>query len=248
MKIHHISIAALFGVILLMLSCKKDIITYVDDPRLYFYEEEATVAKAIITSRSFSFAGQPSTVTQQTIPVQVKIMGGNSDRDRFFSAEAIPSLSNAILNTDYKILNGTVAANKNIGTLDVVVYRVPGLDKITKTLVLKISNSADFKPATVENATFTINWNEALIKPANWDGFPGLASYFGVYSMAKWKFIIETLGITSFPLVAPTPGASFYSNAAMLDFKAQLKAALILRNLPPNTPLTDEFNLAVSFP
>ncbi|MCD0490665.1 DUF4843 domain-containing protein [Pedobacter sp. MC2016-14] len=248
MKIYNILTVALFGITLVMGSCKKEIIAYVDDPRLYFYEEEATAAKSIITSRSFSFAGQPGTVTQQIIPVQVKIMGENSNKDRSFSAEAVPGLTNATQGTDYRILGGTIAANKNTGTLNVIVYRIPGLDKITKTLVLKISNSGDFKPATLENSIFTINWNEALIKPANWDTFPGLASYFGVYSMVKWKFIIETLGITSFPLVAPVPGASFYSNAAMLDFKAQLKAALIIRNLSPNTPLTDEFNLAVSFP
>ncbi|MDO7744939.1 MAG: hypothetical protein MUP99_14245, partial [Pedobacter sp.] len=64
----------------------------------------------------------------------------------------------------------------------------------------------------------------------------------------KYQFIIATLGRSSFPIQISTYDPLLLTNNQMLDFKAQLKDALVIYNGSHTKALTDEFGLAVTFP
>ncbi|WP_165499817.1 DUF4843 domain-containing protein [Pedobacter frigidisoli] len=230
-------------------SCKKDIDKYEDDPMVYFYVQQAN-STVLVSSIAYSFATRSVTLAQDTIYVGVKIIGLAAPTERKFGAEAIIDANSATAGTDYKILTGTVKANQLMGRLPVVVYRTADLKTITKQLKIRLKDENDFKAGVIESNLFTLNWNDALIKPTNWDSVVGgLLGYFGTYSRVKYQFIIDTIALSAFPV----QGSSAYSptlitNQQMLEYARQLKLALAQYNSTHTTPLTDEFGVAVTFP
>ena len=231
-------------------SCSKDIMGYEDEPAVYFFERFAINATNVseVYERSFSFVPFPETVKDTTLYIKVKIMGNVSAADRRFYAEPADPATNAIAGTDYELLPGTIKANQMEGLLPVVLHRTEAMKTEIKKLKFKIADRGDFKMGTVERSFFTLTWNDAYLKPDNWDTLPGIAQYFGAYSIAKYKFIIEVLGISQFPMQTAGYNPAQYSGAQMQDFKAQLKSALQVYNNTHSTPLMDEFNNAVTFP
>lgn len=243
----------LYALILLMSvgsSCTKDIMGYNDDPRVYFFERfvvnVSTVAE--VYNRSFSFAPFPESLQDTTIYIKVKIMGNVAVTDRTFYAEPSGETTNAVAGTDYDLLPGTIKANMLEGTLPVVFHRTVAMKTQIKTMKIKIADKGDFKMGPAESSFFSLSWNDDYLKPDNWDTFPGVGQIFGVYSVAKYKFIISVLGISQFPLQTAGYNPKQYSNAQMLDFKAILKNALLEYNNTHSVPLTDEFGLVVTFP
>lgn len=248
MKTHSLFIAVMALLFTLVSSCKKDLMSYENDPRVYFFEQDATVNKAPVYVKSFSFATEQASVAEYTVNIKVKIMGLAATNKRTFTAEAVTKGTNALVGTDYKFLPGTIDANQIEGILPVVLYRTADLKTVTKQLVLKVSDVGDFKGGTVEHNGFTLIWNDNLIKPDNWDTRPGLVTYFGVYSVVKYQFIINTLNRSAFPIQTSTYDPNLLTNAQMLDLKVSLKTALVVYNNTHSTPLTDEFGVAVTFP
>jgi hypothetical protein len=239
---------ALLPVLLVMSACNKDISKYADEPRVYFYERITGTFSTKAEVKSFSFVLLPATVTQDTILVAAKIMGLTTKAERSFRAVADTG-SAATVDTDYKILDGVIPADSLLGYLPVVVYRKPELKTITKKLNLKIVDGGDFKTGAVSEIRIQLLWNDNLIKPANWDTRPGLVTYFGVYSTVKYRFIIDVLGMSEFPIATSNvyvPGQLSHPN--MLDKKAILKDALTLYNSTHTPVLTDENGLVVTFP
>jgi hypothetical protein len=228
-------------------SCKKDIAKYNNDPRINFFERTNDQYQRVILSKSFSFAAEPATVLTDTILVRAKIMGLAAANDRKFGAISLSAQSTAIPGTDYKILEGTVKANELFGYLPVVLYRTAELKTISKVLVLQTADIADFKTGVINENVFTLNWNDNLVKPANWDTRPGLVTYFGVYSLTKFQFISTVLGRVDFPIQTGAYDPALLTHYQMLDLKAKLKDALGVYN-STHSALTDEFGLVVTFP
>ncbi len=250
MKQHKKLVLLLVLLLSLATGCTKDILKYENDPRVYFNERftiNATNSSAIYT-RSFSFAPFPATVVDTTLYIKVKIQGLVAATNRTFGAEAIADGTTAITGTDYKLLPGTIKANESEGLLPVVLYRTPALKITMKQLKIRLADAYDFKSGTVENNVFTLMFNDDYIKPDNWDTAPGLKTYFGVFSVTKYKFIIQVLGRSDFQIQTTGYDPLKFSNADLLDKKAILKAALADYNNTHTPPLTDEFGLAVTFP
>jgi hypothetical protein len=106
-------------------------------------------------------------------------------------------------------------------------------------LAIRLIESADFKPGVVEQNHFLLKWNDVLSKPKNWDA--ELTEFFGTYSLTKYRFIIDTLGIASF-------SASGMSWAELNNYKIKLRTALNEYNQAhPGNPLKDENGQLVSF-
>lgn len=237
------------ALLLLMASaCTKNIDGYKNDPRVYFYDIPAGTT-SLLTTRTFSFATTATGTTTDTEYVQVKIEGLAAGHDRTFGAKAIADSSTAVNGVNYKLLPGTVKANSFTGILPVVLYRTTDLKDVTMKLALQMADTADFKAGVIDFNYYLLSWNDNLIKPNNWDTRPGLATYFGVYSIVKYQFIIATLHASAWTINATRVyDATKYTNDQMLDLGAQLKTALRTYNASSPTPLTDEFGLLVTFP
>lgn len=250
MKLHKIILLSMVLLLSMILSCSKDIAPYDNDARAYFNERFIINAtnNSQLLSKSFSFAPYAVRLQDTTVLLKVKIMGLATGADRTFGAEAVPTVTTAVAGTEYKLLPGTIKANQTEGLLPVVLYRAATLKTTLRQLTLKIADYGDFKGGTVENNIFTLFFNDDYIKPDNWDTAPGLKSYFGVFSVTKYKFIVAVLGRADFPIQTSGYDPLKFSNADLLDKKAILQTALLAYNSSHTPVLTDETGLAVTFP
>ncbi|WP_316797721.1 DUF4843 domain-containing protein [Pedobacter frigidisoli] len=236
---------------ILFSSCEKEVDTYTNDPRLYFFERGTDLLQTRITSKSFSFVPLASSIVTDTIKIKVKTMGLATATDRVFRGATIKQGTTAVEGTDYAFIDGKIKAGQVEGLLPVVLYRTAKIKSASLTLNLTIADSQDFKVGVVEDQAFTLNWSDDIVKPANWDGLISLTFYFGTYSKTKFRFIIDVTGIADFPLqqsgrVPLNPGE--YSNSMMNDIKLRVKDALAAYNSSHATPLTDENGVLVTFP
>jgi hypothetical protein len=251
MKLLNSKLAILLLLVLATVSCEKNIGTYSNDPRVYFFERATDASQTRITYKSFTFLTLPLDVVKDTFLVRVKIMGDKSSTDRVIRGRTIATGTTAIAGQHYDFIDGLVKADSIYGYLPVVLRRTADIKINPVSLVLGIADTKDFKRGVGEDSVFTISWSDNVVKPANWDGLISLSYYFGTYSAAKWRFIISVTGKDNFPLqqsgrVPPAPGE--YTNAAMMDLNALLKAALKAYNDTHTPPLTDENGLLVTFP
>lgn len=241
-------------VFLLLSSCEKPLdAAYEQDARIYFFERQNDPQQTRITNRSFSFLLEPSTVTRDTVFIKVKTMGNPAAHDRFTLGQAIAEGTNAVEGVDYDFIPGLIPAGEVVGNLPIILYRTERSKTTDLLLNLTIAETPDFKVGVIEDDRFTFTWSDKISKPGNWDtpNF-GIVYIFGAYSEAKYRFIIDVLGIADFnlqtcarcPLV---PGE--YTYAAMLDFKAQLTEALQAYNRAnPGNPIIDEITgMPISF-
>lgn len=245
-------ITGLLALLLFILTaCEKDIASYNNDPRVYFFERNTDLTQSRITFRSFSFLKLPADVTRDTFLIRVKIMGETAPYDRVVRGQAIPDSTTAKAGVHYDFIDGVIPADSIIGYLPVVLYRTDDIADSSVTLNLSIAPTKDFKTGVTEDNFFTLTWSDNVVKPSNWDGFISLSAYFGAYSTVKYRFIISVTGIEQFPLqqsgrVPPKDGE--FTAAAMLDIKAILKDALAEYNSTHDPDLTDEFGQLVTFP
>lgn len=245
-------ITGLLALLLFFLTaCEKDIASYNNDPRVYFFERNTDLTQSRITFKSFSFLKLPAEVTQDTFLIRVKIMGETAPYDRIVRGQAIADSSTAIAGQHYDFIDGIIPADSITGYLPVVLYRTADIADSAVTLNLRIAPTKDFKTGVTEDNFFTLTWSDNVIKPSNWDGFISLSTYFGTYSAVKYRFIISVTGIEQFPLqqsgrVPPKDGE--FTAAAMTDIKARLKDALKAYNDSNDPDLTDESGQLVTFP
>lgn len=251
MKLQSFKILYLFIALLGVTACSKDIGSYDDEPRIYFFERANDLNKTRITSRSFSFLISPPSVVTDTALIKVKIMGNTASRNRVIHGRTIATGTTAQEGVHYDLIDGFIPADSIYGYMPVVLRRTSDLLNKSVTLKLGIAATADFKPGVAEDSIFTLTWSDNVVKPTNWDGIISLNYYFGAYSDAKWRFIILTTGVQSFPLQQSSrvpPAAGEYSSAAMLDINRVLKAALAEYNRTHDPDLTDESGNLVTFP
>lgn len=235
----------------LLTSCEKGIDTYQNDPKLYFFERATDLTKTRITSKSFSFVALASSILKDTIEIKVKTMGLAADYDRVIRGATVAAGTTAVEGVNYSFIDGSIKAGEVEGYLPVVLYRTADIKTKTIFLNLTIGETKDFKAGVVEDQNFTLSWSDDLVKPSNWDGLISLAFYFGDYSKAKYRFIIDVTGVTQFPLqqsgrLPLNPGE--YSSIMMNDVKLRLKTELAAYNASHTTPLTDENGIPVTFP
>ncbi|MGV3764608.1 MAG: DUF4843 domain-containing protein [Chitinophagaceae bacterium] len=250
MKQKFIYSTILFLAIAMLSSCEKSISGYENDARVYFFERGTDLNQTRITTKSFSFLRLPLEVTKDTFLIKVKIMGETVGYDRVVLGKTVSEGTTAQEGVHYDFIDGIVPADSIIGYLPVVLYRTADIATQSVQLNLTIAETKDFKPGVASDINFNLQWSDNVVKPANWDAFIGLRTYFGTYSDVKWRFIIAVTGIDNFPLqqsgrVPPAPGE--FTGAAMMDIALQLKAALTAYNQANDPDLTDEFG-PVTFP
>lgn len=237
--------------VLLLSSCAKDLEPYQNQPQVYFFERAADLTSTRITNKSYSFFQLPPTIVKDTLKIKVKTMGFPTEYDRVVRGKALVDGTTAVEGLHFDFIDGIVKAGQVEGLLSLLVYRTADIKSRSVQLNMTLAETKDFKAGVVEDNFFSVTWSDNLVKPANWDGFISLSSFFGDYSTVKYQFIYDVLGILNFPLQQsgrePLKEGE-YSSGMMMDFKRRLKEALIQYNSTHNTPLTNENGVLVTFP
>lgn len=214
---------------LAFLSCSKD-------KELLFNEAPAIYVTALPDSSVFTFATSPDTKVTDTILISYRIIGKAEARDR--QINLVPREgATAKAGYHYKVGPAVVKANQFDATVPVYVYRKPGLKDSTVNVILDIKENADFKPGFSGQLKYKISISDVLSKPTIWESV--WSSYFGSYSVVKFKFLLAVTGKTNWNSY-PLPQDSRY-----LSQKA--KNELLLYN-QAHGPLIDETGAEVIFP
>ncbi|GGH06444.1 hypothetical protein GCM10011418_03140 [Sphingobacterium alkalisoli] len=213
---------------LLFSSCEKDLnAVYQQDARVYFFERSTVDLTSSVTSKSYSFLLDPSTITEHIIFIKIKSMGDTASYDRYSIGKRIENGTTARAGEDYEFLPALIPAGEVEGLLPVKIFRNSRIASEEVSLVLTIGETEDFKVGIVEDQVFTLRWSDRLSQPSTWP------FYFGEYSDEKYRFVIDILGIAEFPPPDCTrcvPREGQYSYAALADFAARLRAEVLAYN------------------
>jgi len=228
--------AMIAALMLMATSCRNDGFYYQDEARARIEGPYEWSLGA--DSLDYSFAFYPSTVTETAMPMTLYLMGETAGHDRTVRLEAVADATTATA-THYTLPTEVIIpANKYSAPFDVVLKRTADLTDRTVRLRFRIVDNADFKAGVAEKNTFTLNWNDMLSKPRNWDD---LTEFFGTFSITKYRFIIDTLAIGEFDVNTMTWGQ-------LNNYKILLRTALAAYNeAHPGAPLRDENGQLVTF-
>lgn len=209
--------------VFVLLSCSKnEIMDYALPARVYIHEVKTENSVEVkLTERNYSFALRTSgtVLDEDTVKVNVKLMGNTENRDRIFKAVVDTENSTAVADTHYKLHDGVIKANEYEGYLPVVIYRTPDTKEEAVYITLRLIETQDFGLGHPNNVAFKIIWGDLLLQPANWPYF------FGVYSANKYRFAIDHLGMTDWPTAdrfATGPEEGVYTGSQLQAFAAQL--------------------------
>lgn len=220
----------------ILLSCQNEGFYYQDEARARL---EGPYEWALGTdSLDYSFAFYPSSVTETAMNMTLFIMGETVPNDRFVKIEVVQNETTALPEQYSCPTEIKVPANSYSVPFNVVMKRTPDLSSKNVRLRIRITDSGDFKAGVAEHNGFTIKWNDMLSRPRNWDE---LTEFFGAFSLTKFRFIIDTLGIGEFDTNTMTWGQ-------LNNYRIVMKNALTTYNeANPGNPLKDENGQLVSF-
>jgi hypothetical protein len=218
------AIAALF----LLASCEQnELMEFAGNGSVYFFEQEASGYGTFlaVTEKNFSFAILDNAVTETEARVKVRLMGSVVDRDRAFRARVVPDSTTAIEGTHYRLHDGLLPAGELEASLPVTLYRAPGLKNEAVKICLEIMPTDDLDVGLNAGNYFTLHVGDFFMKPATWTFF--VDAYFGLYCDNKYRFIIDVLGITEFPMTRGNtpPEDGSYTPPQMQGFNYRLVTA-----------------------
>lgn len=186
MKINNLQ--GWLSLMLLIIVCngceKAETTGYIGRPGVYFNGN----------AFSYSFTEKPGTLVD-TVLLPVLVSGRVEDYDRTIRAVAVPDSTTA---TDdmFRLLDGTVKAGEETGLLPFEVRYVSELDDTTVVVKVQLVENDDFQELDLAFPSCKVSFTARIIKPFNWSELEG---FFGPYSTAWWKFIMEKLGCSSLP-------------------------------------------------
>ncbi len=236
MKKITISIFCLIMALSLFSGCEKEGFYYQDEARVRI---EGPYKWAVKTdSLEFSFVTSPASKTEMVMDITLYIMGDKSERARTAKVAVVPEKTTAATTQYTCPTQVVVPANAYSVTFPVTLKRTADLQTKTVRLYIKVEESADFKVGVMERDHLLIKWNDILTMPKNWSE---LESFFGTFSMVKYRFMINNTGVTEF-------SATTMSWAQLMNYKIVLRNALDQYNaIHPNDPLKDENGQYVTF-
>lgn len=229
------SIILAFAAIGMFTACENDKFYYQDEPRVRI---EGPYEWAIGTdSLNFSFATYPNSVQQQEMQMTLYVMGEAASTDRTANLEVDANKTTASASQYILPETITIPAGKLEVPFVVTLMRSEGLTSQTVSLSFKVVESNDFKVGVIEQNHFSMKWNDILGKPKNWD--TELKEFFGEYSLAKYRFIIDTIGFGEF--------GNGMTWSELKNYQIMMKTALDEYNATNTTPLKDENGQLVEF-
>ncbi len=177
---------------------KNELMDYQLEGKVYFYERtEISTVESRVTEKNYSFALQNSALMVDTFKIKVKLMGNLIDYDRTFIAKVDEETSTAIEGTHYQLLEGVMKANEYISYLPIVLYRTVDTQEEAVDINIELTDDGDLGRGNTEDLEFHLTWGDILLKPDHWPDY-----FFGVYSINKYRFAIDVLGLTDWPQTA----------------------------------------------
>jgi len=233
MRTFIISFAVLAGCILT--GCEKKEYLYRDSTaRIWLGVRESVNIGPVVDSAISSFALKPATVLYDTVYIGANITGNAAPVDRPFKLEVVSDSTN-VLSSDYTIGAAVMPANAFTVRIPVIVKKnVQGLNlaKQKAQVMVRFVPDENFQQGTPgvwnfvgDNSfnRFRIIWFNFLPQPPTWVAIITVA---GAFTQAKYKFIIDQLGISEF--------SRFQGNfVALNSFQAALRKALSDYNSNP---------------
>lgn len=217
-------------------SCENDGFYYKDEARVRL---KAPYEWALGTdSLDFSFVKYPGSVTEYNLPVTIYLMGNPENHARTVNL-AVNATKTTAQEGQYAFPAQVVLPADSFSVIfPVCLKRTADLQEKGVHLYIEILESSDFKIGVSEENHLLIKWSDVLTRPANWNE---LVEFFGTFSIVKYRFIIETTGVTEF-------SAQKMSWALLTNYRILCVSALNAYNeTHPGNPLKDENGQYVTF-
>lgn len=185
-----------FGLALaLTTSCENDPYLYDSNAKLYLTGDEKQEAKE--DSVFYSFRIYDNSKTQEALNLQAHVIGPAVDRNREFKLEVVDSLTTAPASA-YSVGAFVMPAGQTVATVPVTVQRkVDGMNlaKRNAKVTFRVVPNGEFEAGIADQQMYSIVWCDYLTKPSSWGNIEWT---IGSFSQARFKFIIDTTGLTDF--------------------------------------------------
>lgn len=183
----------------LLPGCKKEEYLYQDvSSRIWLGARlNATNPNAYTDSAISTFMLKPATAELDTLYLVANLTGKPAATDLPFAVEVVKDSTN-VTSADYTIGETIMPANSFEARIPVIVKKnVPGLDlkKQRAKLVFRFVPNEHFLNAQPGRDLFRITWFDFLARPASWSAIESVA---GTFTQAKYRFIMEVLGVSEF--------------------------------------------------
>ncbi|MDR1415404.1 MAG: DUF4843 domain-containing protein [Odoribacteraceae bacterium] len=222
---HMIHLAAIIPALLFLTSCQQnEAMEFAGNGSIYFFEQVPSGFGTMLNAseKNLSFAVLDDAVTETEGRINVRLLGSIIDRDRVFRARVVPDSTTAIEGTHYRLHDGVLPAGALDSYLPVTLFRAPDLKNESVKIFFEMLPTDDLGIGLQEGAFFTLYLGDFFMKPESWTVF--VDQYLGAYCDNKYKFIIETLGITDFPMIRGNepPREGYYTPPQMQGFNYTL--------------------------
>ena len=197
MKVTNYRLLLIFIVLSIMHGCTKEEVPYFSG---------SNSANFWLHHYNYSFYGATTAeLPQDTIVLDIAIVGRLAVNDRYASAEAVfdpegtpqeECLTTA--STDqYKILGGVIKANSQYGKFKILVKNSELLsnEEFLK-LKIKMVENKDFAIGLRENNSITLTWSRKFLPPVTWEAMRFF--FCSVYSTRVYRIFMEVTGLKEF--------------------------------------------------
>lgn len=142
----------------------------------------------------YSFAGRPEEVVQDTVWLTVQIIGERQNRDRIYNVQVVRDSSTAVEGIDFEKLKPEYIVEKNSGidSFPIVLYRNEIKKTLNKTLMVKLSSTADLPLACVEYQQMKVNVSAYYNEPWWWE--KGISMYLKEFHFLKLEQWVKETG------------------------------------------------------
>ncbi len=202
-------------------------------------------------SLTFSFISNAVQGNRDTLYLPLIITGDLTDQPLSFSLDVAPG-STAQEHVHFELTPTIFPADTTIYYYPIILLRAPALVTETRTLNLRVvaNENFDVGPLSAGNtfiigSTSTRNYDliklqltDRLVRPSWWGAAE--RNYYGSYSEVRYRFMIETCGITDFSYRT-------LGYALTINYIALLQSAIIQYERANGQPLRDENNNVINF-
>lgn len=256
MKLSTLKLIALVAALTLCGCAKEEVPTY-DTSRTSLDVWVGNELGAVYESATYnySYAYEEGGVT-----FYAQISGMPADHDRTFRLEPFGGDSLLVANTirteEYVIPAGKIGGEYKV-YFNTQKLSDPKLFTTSDGVIhFRVAPNEDFSIGTENHQMFTVILKNYLAKPNNWEtaNYPNVAlsKYFGTYSRVKYQFMIEVLGLIDFKInynsqTSYDEATNTISASYAVYLQQVMQKALNEYNETHDTPLTDEYGVAVFF-
>lgn len=240
----------LFSTSFLFTGCEKNELQYFDSQNTALNIWFGTPS-SVEDELSYNFAY--ASTDKDSIFFHARLLGYPLDRDFDFELEAFDGDKDLVY---YTLPKYTLKAGETYARLPIyfeIPDDYPEFKTETGSIQFRLKENNDVKVGTADRTALRVSLKNSLSKPDNWDEAPlyyhTLARYFGTYSEAKYRFIIEVLGKSYFTVYASLNYITEVDPYAVSSSVATYYTQLCKIELAQRDPIIDEnTSLAITFP